>query len=165
MWAKNSTFASCEVDMQEKLGLKGHWTIEIRENGVLTRTLDFDNQLTNLYRDSVLNQLKGNAFDSLDIKYLAVGTDGTPSSASDTQLGAEIFRGSPTSKAIIGNYLQTIWVLTDLQANEHLREIGVFAGNATLVADSGILLSRVVIDIEKTSAMEITFIRRDIVSI
>lgn len=158
-------FVYYEVDMNEKLGLKGHWTIEIRENGVLTKTLDFDNQLTNLYRDSVLNQLKGNTFNSLNILYLAVGTSSTPASATDTQLGAEVFRSSPTSKAIIGNYLQTIWVLTDLQANEHLREIGVFAGNATSTANSGTLLSRVNIDIEKTAVMEITFIRRDIVSI
>ena len=151
--------------MQENLGLKGHWTIEIRENGVLTKTLDFDNQLTNLYRDSVLNQLKGNTFNSLDIKYLAVGINDSPSVPADTQLGDEIFRSSPTSKTIIGNYLQTIWVLTDLQANDHLREIGVFAGNATSAPDSGTLLSRVVIDIEKTSVMEVTFIRRDIVTI
>ena len=151
--------------MDERIGLKGHWTIEIRENGKLTKVIEKDNQLTNLYRNSILRQLKGDTFDSLDILYLAVGTDATPASATDTQLGAEIFRSSPTSKAVGDSYTQTIWVLTDLQANEHLREIGVFAGNATITANSGTLLSRVIIDIEKTSVMEVTFIRRDIVTI
>lgn len=151
--------------MEERIKLKGHWTIEIRENGKLTKTIDVDNQLTNLYRNSILNQLKGNSFDSLNIKYLAVGTDGTPATATDTQLGAEIFRSVPTYKTVENGYTQTIWVLTDLQANQHLREIGVFAGNATTIPDSGMLLSRVIIDIEKTEVMEITFIRKDIVTI
>lgn len=151
--------------MDENLKLKGEWTIEIRVRGELVKTVELKNQLTNLYRNSILNQLKGDAFTSLEIKYMAVGTDATPATATDTQLGAEIFRSVPTYKTVENGYTQTIWVLTDLQANQHLREVGVFAGNASATADSGMLLSRVVIDIEKTDVMEITFIRRDIVTI
>lgn len=151
--------------MKEKMGLKGHWTIEIRDNGKLVKRLDFDNQLTNLYRNSVLNQLYGNAFDSLEIKYLGIGTGDTPASATDTQLGTEVFRVIPTSQTIVDNYVQTIWVIPTQIGNFTYKEIGVFCGTATASLNSGTMISRVNVNIEKTSSMEITFIRRDYVTI
>ena len=151
--------------MKEKMGLKGHWTIEIRNKGKLVKRLDFDNQLTNLYRNSVLNQLYGNAFDSLEIKYLGIGTGDAPASATDTQLGTEVFRVIPTSQTIVDNYVQTIWVIPTQIGNFNYKEIGVFCGTATATLNSGTMISRVNVNIEKTSSMEITFIRRDYVII
>lgn len=151
--------------MQEKMGLKGHWTIEIRDKGKLVKRLDFDNQLTNLYRNSVLNQLYGNAFASLEIKYLGIGTGDAPASATDTQLGTEVFRVIPTSQTIVDNYVQTIWVIPTQIGNFTYKEIGVFCGTATTSLNSGTIISRVNVNIEKTSSMEITFIRRDYVII
>lgn len=151
--------------MKEKMGLKGHWTIEIRDKGKLVKRLDFDNQLTNLYRNSVLNQLYGNAFNSLEIKYLGIGTGDAPASATDTQLGTEVFRMIPTSQTISDEYVQTIWVIPTQMGNFTYKEIGVFCGNATVTLNSGTMISRVNVNIEKTSSMEITFIRRDYVII
>ena len=151
--------------MKEKMGLKGHWTIEIRDKGKLVKRMDFDNQLTNLYRTSVLNQLYGNAFASLEIKYLGIGTGDAPASATDTQLGTEVFRVIPTSQTIVDNYVQTIWVIPTQIGNFTYKEIGVFCGTATATLNSGTMISRVNVNIEKTSSMEITFIRRDYVII
>lgn len=151
--------------MKEKMGLKGHWTIEIRDKGKLVKRLDFDNQLTNLYRNSVLNQLYGNTFDDLEIKYLGIGTGDAPASATDTQLGTEVFRVIPTSQTIVDNYVQTIWVIPTQIGNFTYKEIGVFCGTATASLNSGTMISRVNVNIEKTSSMEITFIRRDYVII
>lgn len=151
--------------MKEKMGLKGHWTIEIRDKGKLVKRLDFDNQLTNLYRNSVLNQLYGNAFAGLEIKYLGIGTGDAPASATDTQLGTEVFRVIPTSQTIVDNYVQTIWVIPTQIGNFTYKEIGVFCGTATTTLNSGTMISRVNVNIEKTSSMEITFIRRDYVII
>ena len=145
--------------------LKGHWRIEIREAGKLARVIELDNKLTEAYRQNILGKLKGDTTVSLEIKYLAVGTGSTPATISDTALETEIFRSVPTYQTIQGNTLQTTWVLLVSQANEHLREIGVFIGEATATADSGTLMSRINIDIEKTSAQEVTFIRSDIVEI
>ena len=39
------------------MGLKGHWTIEIRNKGELVKTIEVDNQLTAIYQGSILNQL------------------------------------------------------------------------------------------------------------
>lgn len=145
--------------------LKGHWRIEIREAGNLARVIELDNKLTEAYRQNILGKLKGDTTVSLEIKYLAVGTGSTPATISDTELETEIFRSVPTYQTIQGNTLQTTWVLLVSQANAHLREIGVFIGDATATADSGTLMSRINIDIEKTSAQEVTFIRSDIVEI
>lgn len=145
--------------------LKGHWRIEIREAGKLARVIELDNKLTEAYRQNILGKLKGDTTVSLEIKYLAVGTGSTPATISDTALETEIFRSVPTYQTIQENTLQTTWVLLVSQANAHLREIGVFIGDATATADSGTLMSRINIDIEKTSAQEVTFIRSDIVEI
>jgi len=150
---------------KEQTRLKGHWTIEVRVNGELRETIELDNQLTEAYRQSILNQLAGNTAVDLEIKYLAVGTDNTPATAQDTTLGAELFRSVPTARTVVGTYMQTFWVLTNEQANGSLREIGVFAGDATASPNTGTMLSRIVISLEKNDTMEVTFIRKDYVII
>lgn len=152
-------------ESKESTGLKGHYRIEVRRKGVLVQTIELDNTLTELYRQAIISNLKGDSPTSLEMKYFAVGTDGTQSSISDTKLGTEIFRSSPTSQEVQGGTLVTTWVLTNEQANDHLREIGVFIGNADFTPDSGVLMSRVNIDIIKTDAEEVTFIRSDIITI
>lgn len=151
--------------MKENTGLKGHYRIEVRRKGVLVQSIELDNTLTELYRQAILSHLEDGTGADLTIKFLAVGTDGTQSSISDTKLGTEIFRSSPTSKEVQGGTLVTTWILTNEQANDHLREIGVFIGNADSTPDSGTLMSRVNIDIIKTNAEEVTFIRSDIITI
>ena len=151
--------------MKEQTKLKGHWTIEVRVNGELRETIELDNQLTEAYRQSILNQLAGNTAVDLEIKYLAVGTDNTPATAQDTTLGAELFRSVPTARTVVGTYMQTYWVLTNEQANGSLREIGVFAGDATASPNTGTMISRIVISLEKNDTMEVTFIRKDYVII
>lgn len=154
-----------EMRMKEQTRLKGHWTIEVRVNGELRETIELDNQLTEAYRQSILNQLAGNTATDLEIKYLAVGTDNTPATAQDTTLGAELFRSVPTARTVVGTYMQTYWVLTNEQANGSLREIGVFAGDATASPNTGTMISRIVIALEKNDTMEVTFIRKDYVII
>ena len=151
--------------MKEQTRLKGHWTIEVRVNGELRETIELDNQLTEAYRQSILNQLAGQTAIDLEIKYLAVGTDNTPATAQDTTLGAELFRSVPTARTVVGTYMQTYWVLTNEQGNGSLREIGVFAGDATASPNTGTMLSRIVISLEKNDTMEVTFIRKDYVII
>lgn len=151
--------------MKEGTRLKGHWTIEVRVNGELKETIELDNQLTEAYRQAILNQLVGNTAVDLEIRYLAVGTDNTPATAQDTTLGAELFRSVPTARTVVGTYMQTYWVLTNEQANGSLREIGVFAGDATASPNTGTMISRIVISLEKNDTMEVTFIRKDYVII
>ena len=154
------------MKLKSETRLKGHWTIEVRKNGELVDTIEIDNQLTEAYRNGVLGHIAGVSSPlDLEIKYLAVGTDSTPATAQDTALGAEIFRSVPTAKTVVGTYTQTFWVLTTAQANDTLREIGVFIGDASSTPNSGTLMSRINITLEKNDTMEVTFIRKDYVII
>lgn len=151
--------------MKERIGLRGHWTIEVRKNGKLVKVIDFDNQLTNLYKNDVLTQLNAGTTNGLQIKYLAIGTGTNTASPTDTQLQTEVFRVQPTSRAITADYVQTIWVIPVQIGNFTYKEIGVFAGDATATLNSGMMISRVNVNIEKTESMEVTFVRRDYVTI
>lgn len=151
--------------MREKIGLRGHWKIEIRDKGKLVKVIDFDNQLTKWYKNSVLNQLKGDAFVDLQIKYLGIGEGTTPATADDVALEDESVRFQPTTRTVTDDYTQTIWVIPTNIANFTYKEIGVFVGTATSTLNSGTLLSRVNVNIEKTESMEVTFVRRDYVTI
>lgn len=144
--------------IKERLGLKGHWTIEVRENGRLVKTYEIDNKLTTAYQNVVLNQLAGSSTQLLAITNLAVGTDATPATSADVALGAEIFRSNPTQRTVMSGYTRTTWVLTEQQGNANLKEIGVFLSDGTMI-------SRINIDIEKTEYQEMTFIRKDYVII
>lgn len=150
--------------LSDSLKLKGHYRIEVREHGKLIKVVELDNVLTELYRTAIINNLMSGV-GGLEMKYFAVGTDDTTATANDTQLGAEIFRSTPTSQQRVGNTLVTIWVLTPEQANAHLKEIGVFIGSANASLNSGTLMSRINIDILKTRAVEVTFKRTDFVII
>lgn len=151
--------------MKEKVNLKGHWRIEIWENGKCIRVIDKDNTLTTAYRQGFLTQLAGDISLDMEIKYLAVGTDSTASTQNDTRLGAEVFRSSPTSVTVNSGYTRTIWVLTNEQANYNLREVGVFIGLASASPNTGTLMSRINININKTDSQEIMFIRDDYINI
>jgi len=150
--------------MNDVLRLKGHYRIEAREHGKLIKVVELDNTLTELYRTAIINNLMSGT-GGLEMKYFAVGTSGTASSPSDTQLGAEIFRSVPTYQERSGNTLVTTWVLTPEQGNGHLQEIGVFIGDASISPNSGVLMSRINIDIIKTQAQEVTFKRTDYIII
>ena len=153
---------------KEDLKLKGHWTIIAKDTktGKVIKRIEQDNQLTNAYKNSVLNQLMGIGAINLSIKYIGLGTDGTAATPNDTQLGAEFYRRPPSSKRLYSNYVESIFtLLADEFVGTTIREIGVFCDGASGVLNSGVMLSRVVVDIEKTANMELMLIRRDYVNI
>lgn len=154
--------------MKEGLRLKGHYELVCRD--VITgevKIYSLDNQLTSLYQNDVLKQLKGESFDSLDIRYIAVGTNSATATKNDTQLGAEIFRRQPQRQVIdsANSYLLTTMIILPSEAIATIREIGVFCGNATASANTGMLISRVNVNIEKTASMELSINRYDYVTI
>ena len=102
---------------------------------------------------------------SLEIKYLAVGTDGSEI-ANPTTLGTEVFRTPPTvgpTRTLVGQ-TETEFQLLDSEANVNIRELGIFVGvNATATADTGLLLSRILYTKDKNPNEEIVIKRIDII--
>ncbi len=126
----------------------------------------FDSTLFNRVMDTVIqaqvNLLKGQYTD-LEIKYIALGTDNTPITDTDTKLGNEIFRTAYVERKDISiGHLQHRFIALSGDAVAQIEEIGLFGSTtATSTADSGVLISRILWSRNKTNSEEITFIRND----
>jgi hypothetical protein len=104
------------------------------------------------------------SLDDLQIKYFAFGTGTSEYPADVTRLDAEVFRKQITQQSI--NSWQTdVTTIVSVGANEgnyHIREIGVFAGSAaTATANSGTMIARTVVDIDKNSNIILNIMRTD----
>jgi hypothetical protein len=148
--------------INENSGWLGIWKIKSKD--IITGKIKQD-EIKNRVMDTALNELmkviEGLSTD-LEIKYLAVGTDNTPVTDSDLILGNEIFRTGYISRERVNNETTTIFTILDNEAVDHIEEIGVFGGSsATIITDSGTLISRILWSRNKTSTEEIQFTRID----
>lgn len=106
--------------------------------------------LTDAGLELVAKALAGGA-ENLQITYVAVGTDGTAPAATDTKLGAELFRKQYTQQTRAGLTVDTELYLAPSEAVGAIREVGWFAGDAAAAADSGVLVARVLYSHDKTN--------------
>ena len=91
------------------------------------------------------------------VRYVALGTDNTTPTASDTTLGTEVHRSYYVANSNPSSGVVTIdfYITTDDYSGT-IEEVGIFGGNsATASADSGILLSHVLWSYTKSSAEEL----------
>lgn len=163
------------MNNKENTSFCGKYIIEIIDT--LTgekEVLNINNTLTNINKDLHLAMLLGSidkyGFDDLNIKYFALGDGSDIATATQTKLTNERFRKQVTSKErpIGENYIESIVSLSSSDANDigTIKEIGVFAGkHATSVKDSGNMISRIVVNIEKFENKIINIMRRDIITI
>lgn len=157
--------------MQEKQNLRGEFVIECRTpDGRLLGRDVVKNQLTAINQTIRTQMLMGTytgALDALQIKYFALGTGTTPATVNDTQLVAEVLRKPLTqiSNPTPGQVLSVV-AFGATEANFNIREIGVFGGaDATTAANSGTLLARVVVNINKNDNILLNITRADICTI
>lgn len=161
------------MQIKEQAGFRGEYEIEIIDTVTGKREIQkLKNTLTNINKDIHLAMLlgvtTGYAFTDLDIKYFAFGDGSTAATATQTKLINERFRKQLTTKERPSgqNYVESIVSLGSPDANFNIREIGVFAGStATSTADSGKMISRIVVNIEKFENKIINIIRRDFITI
>lgn len=159
--------------IKEQSGFRGEYLIEVidtltgkKESHRLDNTLTAINQ--NIHLKMLLGDTTGFNFNDLDIKYFGFGTGTTPENPAQTQLVNETYRKQVTSKSFAPgtNYLESIVSLGSSEANFNIREIGVFAGaSATATFNTGNMISRIVVNIDKFENKIINIIRRDIVTI
>ena len=147
--------------------MHGHYHIEACDlQGNILQTWAVDNTLTKINQDVRVKLLLGTYvgnLDDLQIRYFAFGTGTSPTAASDTQLENEIFRKQITqlTSPSIG-VVKSVVSLGASEVNTTIREIGVFCGNAANDdPNSGIMLSRATVNIEKNSNIVLNIIRTD----
>lgn len=151
--------------MQDTIYISGRYVIDavdVRTGRVIWRK-NVKNQLTAI-NQQVRTQLLTGTYSGagLQIKYFAFGDDPTPALPTQTQLGNELYRKQITNIAFTDSTVTTILSLNTSEALFRIREIGVFCGaDATSTANSGIMISRVVVDIDHNSNIVLNITRID----
>ena len=95
--------------------------------------------------------------DALTINRVALGTGTTAVTSADTKLATEIYRKAPTTKTRGLSSFVTKVIIGAPEAVGDIKEIGLFA-KGTDDADSGTLLSRLLIDKQKTALLQWTIL-------
>ena len=160
--------------MKENFELKGRYTIQAcnAETGKIIKTWVVNNQLTAINQNLRTAMLLGSTSPVYEegmfqIKYFAFGTGTTQASPNDTQLENEEFRKQITKIAQLSSgVVQSLVSVSPGESNFIIKEIGVFCGpSATSEPNTGLLLSRVNVDIEKNTNIVLNVIRQDICTI
>lgn len=149
--------------INEKTFWDGIFEINIRDKitGAVT-TEEVHNRLMNASLQELVKPLTGTAA-NLEIKYLALGTGTTAVTDNDAALATEIFRVADTLlSANATGQVTSEFIVLDTEAVATIEEIGIFGGtSATLTANVGICISRILWHHVKTNSEEITFRRLD----
>ncbi len=120
----------------------------------------FENTITDAGLQWFLDLWRG--VETPGFKYIALGTSDVATQYSQTQLGGEQIRKVIESFNPALPALESIVTFLDTEANFLIREIGLFAGAAaTADPNTGILVARAVVNINKTAAGSLKIVRED----
>ena len=157
--------------MTDNLSMRGSYRIIARDasTGRLLWAKRVNNMLTACSRTARVQMLMG-TYDGdgseFEIKYFAFGTGSATPTQTDTQLDVEVYRKQVTQISADGGTVTSVVSLGAAEGNYAIREIGVFCGPAaTASANSGVMLSRALVNIEKNTNIVINIMRRDVCSI
>jgi len=142
----------------EGLTLKGHYKFTIRdaETGEVKRVYDYENLIPTVARAMIANNLTDSTpTNAMRINYTALGTGVTAPANADIKLETESFRKEVSSETNASNIAYFTAFYTAAEVSGTFREAGVFC-DATGVADSGVLFSRVAINITKSVTESLT---------
>lgn len=158
----------------DNLGHQGLFKLELldAETEEVIQEVDITNQIMQFARNRYLRMLAGQTsglnIADLGIRYMAIG-DGTAAvTTGDTKLANERYRQQVTAKTLQTDRLISMLSISPFvaHANFRIREVGVFCGaGANQTKDTGFLLARVLVDIDKNSNTILNITRQDIVTI
>lgn len=110
------------------------------------------NLITTAGKNSIAAALQGTTANNQGIiTYCAVGTDSTAPAASNTDLGAELFRKLISVRSVTNNAALFQTYFTTSEAIGTLREAGLFGDDASSTPGSGTLFAHVAINRTKTA--------------
>lgn len=153
------------VKNKGNFGLANIWTFEVRDakTGKLNQRIQKHNRVPTVALETIAAQFANTAItkDIGDNLYIAVGSNATAASASDTTLGTEVTRKAQSSRNSATSGVASIAVLFAAgEATGTHREFGLFGdGNTTTcsaAANSGILYSRTVVNVTVSASETLT---------
>ena len=145
-----------------EFGWLGEYEIIVTHHDGKIEIEKLNNRITNAGLNMLRDALKGDVTD-LELKYIALGTGETTINDADTQLGAEGFRSTFVKKESPGiGILKSTALVLDNESVFHIKELAIFAGaTATATTNTGIMVSRILYDRDKTNLESIQFVRTD----
>jgi hypothetical protein len=147
--------------IETKVCWKGHVTMIVYRDGVEVDRQEIENQIKTIGLNLIRDALNGA---DAEIKYLAWGSDSTANAIGQTTLVAEFGRKAITSQAAGGTGVLTTncYIAPYEGVGTTIEEIGWFAGSAaTAVADSGVMVARILYSRAKTQLESILSVRTD----
>lgn len=114
----------------------------------------FKNLITSQGINDICRLLAGDSDGSFDptkwVTYVAIGTGTTTPTSGDTQLAMEVLRKPVTAKDPVGPSAVFELYLLPSEGNVNIKEVGMFGQSATGVTNSGRMVERGLVDINKT---------------
>jgi len=148
-----------EVKKEETTGMKGSYKFTIRdaETGKVKRVYEYDNLIPTVGRAQIALALEAalSAIADIEINFTSLGTGTTAPANGDTTLETETFRKAVASLTSVSNQVFVTAFYTAAEVSGTFREAGIHI-NGTGSVDSGVLFSRVAINITKSLSETLT---------
>lgn len=143
---------------QEKVALKGIYTFTVRDaaTGRIKRTYKYENLVPTVGRTMIANNLtNASPTNVMKITHAALGSGTNAPVNGDTTLQTETYRNAIASITNASNVGYATGFYTATETSGTYRECAIFS-NGTGAANSGVLLSRVAINITKSTSETLT---------
>lgn len=143
---------------KQNVSLKGVYNFTIRDavTGEVKRTYYYENIIPTVGRQNIANNMTAASPASvLLINKAALGTGTNTPANGDTTLQTETYRNDVASRTNSANIGYITAFYSALEVSGTFREIGLFSGG-TASANTGVLMSRVAINITKSTSETLT---------
>ena len=149
------------MEIKDKTSLKGHYRfIKHDLDGNTVSIEEYDNTICSVGREAIAYQISGDETYDLKATYIALGTSQVTPAEGDTTLGTESYRKAVSSHNASGDTASVAGFFAASDCTGHYYEAGVFcdgvATQASATTDSGLLLSHVAIDVDKSALESLT---------
>jgi hypothetical protein len=141
----------------QNIALKGHYKFTLTDihTGKI-EVLEYDNIITSACWTMIANNFVDATPDNtMLVNKALLGTSTTTPATSDTQLGAETYRNNLASKSNVANLAYATAYFNATETSGTYREAGIVV-DGTASANTGVLISRVAINITKTTSQTLT---------
>lgn len=146
------------METQEKLSMVGFYRFTIKDaaTGRVKRVYTYKNIIPTVGRTMIANNLTDSSPDNtMLVNYIALGSGTNTPVNGDTTLQTETYRNAVASRTNANNVAYITGFFSATETSGTYREAGIFC-NGTASANTGVLLSRVAINITKSTSETLT---------
>lgn len=146
------------MEIKDKVSLKGVYTFTIRDakTGKIKRQITVENIIPTVGRGMIANNLTAaSPTNTPRVTHVALGSGTNAPANGDTTLQTETYRNAAASRTNVNNVAYVTGFFSATETSGTYREVALFC-NGTGSANSGVLLSRVAVNITKTTSETLT---------